>query len=161
MPRQATEVEKAYLAGLIDGEGCIGAAGLRDKRPGRGEGVMFTVFVSMCDRACIDLCLEIYGGSIRERRPSNPKHRQVFTWQAYGDLGARILRDVRPYLRLKGTQADAYLLARTTFTGGPRKGLMGSQQPSDLNKEIRRACLSTIHLLNVRGRHADEIRIAA
>lgn len=159
--REATEVEKAYLAGIIDGEGCIGAAELRDKRPGRGVGVMFTVFVSMCDREPADLCAEIYGGHIRERKPLKAHWKLVYTWQAYGEIGARLLRDVLPYLRIKRGQAEAYLEARDTFTGGPRKGTAGSVQPTAADIEKRFWCLRRIQQLNQRIADASSVAIAA
>jgi hypothetical protein len=145
-----SEVDKAYLAGIIDGEGCIGAAKLNDKRPGRGPGVMFTLFIAMTDREPADLACALYGGHVREKPDKRGGRRMIYCWQAYGDIGARCLRDVRPYLRVKGGQADAYLAARTTFTGGPRKGHQGSAQPTSADIELRFACLHRIQALNQR-----------
>jgi hypothetical protein len=159
MPRTATLVEKAYLAGLIDGEGCVGATQLRDKRPGRGPGVMFTVFVSMCDRECVDLLVEIYGGSIRVRDPKKARHRLVYTWQGYGEIGASLLRDTLPFLRLKKGQAEAYIAARVSFTGGPKKGVSGSVQPSAADVALRQDCFKRIRELN--GRRGSAVQIAS
>lgn len=161
MPRAATIVEKAYLAGLIDGEGCVGATQLKDKRPGRGAGVMFTVFVSMCDRECVDLLQEIYGGSIRIRDPKKARHRLVYTWQGYGEIGAVLLRDTLPYLRLKKGQAEAYIAARASFTGGPKKGIQGSVQPTSEDISLRMECFSRIRELNGRRGRAVQVASAA
>lgn len=147
--REATVFEKAYLAGLFDGEGCVGAVKVRDKRGGRAEAIMFTAVVSMCDREPIDLLAEIYGGAIRSRKTAQKAHHsRVFTWQAYGDAGAKFLRDVLPYLRVKRGQAEAYLRARTTFTG------WGRRPPSPGDMDLRFACYNEIRRLNGRHRHA-------
>jgi hypothetical protein len=149
--RAPTEVEKAYIAGIVDGEGCIGAAEVRDKRPGRGPGVMFTIFVAMTDRQAVDLLQELYGGHVREKIDArNVGRRPCFCWQGYGEIGARLIRDVLPYLRIKNQQALTYLDARTTFTGGPRKGVQGSVQPSKADVAKRFECLRRIQALNQR-----------
>jgi hypothetical protein len=145
-----TDVELAYMAGIIDGEGCIGAVELQDKRPGRGPGVMFTVHVTMTDRQAIDLFKQFYGGCIRTRTGKRAHHRHVYCWQGYGEIGARLLRDVLPYLRIKGGQARAYLDARRTFTGGPRKGVQGVIQPSPIDVKHRFEFMRTIQSLNKR-----------
>ncbi|SRR6266705_1114195 len=147
--RDASIFEKVYLAGLFDGEGCVGAVKVRDKRGGRIEAIMFTAVVSMCDRQPVDLLAEIYGGAIRQRkRVQKAHHSAVFTWQAYGDAGARFLSDILPYLMVKKGQAEAYLRARGTFTG------CGRRKPDPGHMEERWACFYKIRELNGRHRNA-------
>lgn len=150
-----TELEKSYLAGIIDGEGCIGAAAVADKRPGRSPSAMFTVFIAMTDREALDLAHRLYGGSVREKPDTRGGNRRmVYCWQAYGDIGARFLADILPYLRIKTAQAEAYIAARRTFTGGPQKGYQGarSASPDDLAQRFR--YLRIIQTLNQRASHA-------
>jgi hypothetical protein len=148
----ATELEKAYLAGIIDGEGCIGGAELQDKRAGRGAGVMFTVFIGMTDREAAELACSLYGGHIRKTQDKRRKafRRPMFIWQAYGEIGARFLRDVLPYLRIKHEQAKVFIEARATFTGGPKKGHQGCKRPSATDIALRFDCLRRLKSLNQR-----------
>jgi hypothetical protein len=145
-----TEAEKAYLAGIIDADGCIGGAALQDKRPGRGPGVMFTVFISMADREAVELACALYGGHIRTTKDPRPNRKPMHTWQAYGGIGARFLQDILPYLRVKKEQAKVFIEARATFTGGPKKGHQGSVQPSESDVAHRFDCLRRLQSLNQR-----------
>jgi hypothetical protein len=146
-----SELEKAYLAGIVDGEGCIGAARV-GSRKGRVPTAMFTVFISMTDRQPPDMACALYGGHVRlvQDKRGDTVRKAMYCWQAYGDIGARFLVDILPYLRIKGPQAAAYLEARKTFTGGPRKGHQGSVSATSQDLEMRFACVRRIQSLNQR-----------
>jgi len=150
----ASEIQKAYLAGILDADGCVGACELSDKRHRRGPGVFFVVHITMVDREPAELAYALYGGNFRLCPQRGLGYKRLYRWQITGEDGAVFLRAIRPYLLVKGAQADAYIEARQTFTGGPRKGFKGSVQPTAADIALRFSCLRRIQSLNQREHHA-------
>ena len=109
--REALTDELGYLAGIVDGEGYIGANAGNDclHRFSR-----FQLRVAMCDPQPAELLADLYGGAIQiHARPAG--RRTLFVWDSYGDRAAGVLADLLPYLRVKRGQAEALLEARNTF----------------------------------------------
>lgn len=99
------EIEKAYIAGLVDGEGCIRVNKTRLKRKGLGFQFGANVRLGMCEEDCIRFCQEKTGlGSVRKIATTYYKHPH-YVW----DLGTRqteqLLREILPYLVGKREQA--------------------------------------------------------
>ena len=92
-----SEHTKAYLAGLIDGEGCISLA-LYKKALG------LSVIVGMTERSPIDLLSSTYGGRVKVIPGRTARHRQVFDWRIFGFAAEKILRDIEPHLLVKREQ---------------------------------------------------------
>ena len=95
--------EAAYLAGLLDGEGCLSVRRGRWARPG--------IEVCMTQRAPLARAQEITGaGSIYRRRETRERRRDVWKWcVTRGDELLRIVRAVQPWLTVK--TADAHVVA--------------------------------------------------
>lgn len=162
IPIAVSDVDRAYLAGVIDSDGCIGAAQLRKTRIKRGPGIIFCIYVSMADPQVPELLSRFYGGHVHVIRPSSRNKQRVcmYKWQGYGEIGARLLRDVLPYLRVKRQQADAYLRAMPTFTGGSRKGHAGPVPPSIEDVATRLACMREIQFHNQRFSRKGRFELA-
>lgn len=104
----------AYIAGLVDGEGCLHAA-VQKRLAARnvtGLRVDFTkcVTVQMTDRSVIEWLAEVTGvGTVTRHAPSKRRcgTKPIWNWRI---LGAgpivQFLRAIRPYLRVKAEQAD-------------------------------------------------------
>ncbi len=137
-----SEVEKAYLAGLIDGEGSIGI----DAHGGlRVPSVRITI-----TNSCIDVLEEmagLWGGAVTTRR------RRVFNWKETADLriGAKtavdILKEIQPYLKIKRGQCQVALDFGKTVN--PRKHRTKRLSPDVVQhrEELRQIMLE----LNQRG----------
>lgn len=96
----------AYIAGIIDGEGCISLS--KEKKTGY---FIPSVFVGMCDAMCINL-LHVYTGlgSLSHRAASQGGKKPVYIWQVRGRLEIYLLlKALRPYLVVKRKQADVML----------------------------------------------------
>lgn len=123
----ANVVETAWLAGLIDGEGCIT---VNKQRPGSGGrvNVSYRLYlkITMCHEVTIRRILEITGvGAITTNIPKNPKRRQSWTWWASNRQAAMIIQEVRPFLVTKAHEADIALEwadAPLAPRGGPGGG---------------------------------------
>jgi len=137
-----SEVEKAYLAGLIDGEGSIGI----DAHGGlRTPSVRVTI-----TNSCIELLEEIawlWGGAVTTRRI------RKFNWKATADLrvGAKtavdILEEIQPYLRIKRAQCQVALDFAKTVNPKEHRSKALPLDVIQYREELRQIMLS----LNKRG----------
>jgi hypothetical protein len=112
--------QRAYLAGLIDGEGCIHIArvdGPRHKSPW----VRCVIKVCMTTREPGETVAEWLGLSLREHARPAPK-TPVFEWAVTGLRAAAVAEAVFPYLLLKQRHAELVLeLEKTRPRLGPKQ----------------------------------------
>ena len=108
-----TDALRIYLAGYIDGEGCLSYR--------RGS---ITVAVDSIYPYTLRVFKKLYGGRItkRQHRPGSRK-RISYKWRIYSATAAVLLEDVLPYLREKKPQAILCLALRGTPPGPTRQGL--------------------------------------
>src|SRR5207245_4704593 len=106
--REATETEKAWMSGFLDGEGCISI-----RRDIRSTGPVFYPFVSVvnCVLAPLNVFEEVYGGRICSRIKEKQEWKQSYVWIATIKDGSlsKILEDITPYLIVKNLQAELVL----------------------------------------------------
>lgn len=120
----ATELELAWAGGFLDGEGCFSAGYSATRRIW-----WHSISAAQNDRAPLDLLQEIFGaGSV---------HRRTDRASAWHVGGARQIKQViplvRPYLRVKGSAADALLaLVEHRVSGGQRIGAAGHDERLEL-----------------------------
>lgn len=122
---EPSDTEKAYIAGLFDGEGCVGAGYKRMARAVRPESRMrFTVSISNGNLACLEFVRERYGGHINTsvRRETG---RPFYHWVCAAYRSLPLLHDILPYLIIKRDHAVAALFIADTMVWprGPRKQL--------------------------------------
>jgi hypothetical protein len=144
--REPLTEELAYLAGIVDGEGCVGAYSTSGTRPKRAS-FRFSVCVAMCERAALDLFVELYGGAVRSSMRGG-RRRPIFSWTVYADRAAAVASDVLPYLRVKRGQAEALIEARNTVNGVYAKGVSGMKPATDQDYALRDICRRRIVQLN-------------
>ena len=118
-----TEVELAWAAGALDGEGCICIYG----RPGRisKKGVhalqLVITLVNTDPRMPLKM-KEIFGGNCQpavERR-GNPRRRPIMTWLITGKPAGLALAKMLPFLVIKREQAGiALAYVATIGKNGP------------------------------------------
>ena len=104
-----TEVQLAYLAGLLDGEGCITVCQRGRKLKSGTPQHEALVAVGMVDPTAILWALNATGlGRIRrhDNTKYNPKWSMAYTWRVSTRDAARLLERVLPYLQLKKRQAE-------------------------------------------------------
>jgi hypothetical protein len=132
----------AYLAALIDGEGCVTIRCNRN----RGEVRALQSYVEIANTR-LDLLYWIREqtgvGSIFVRTPK-PSHKPVGHWVCSGPSVMPFLAAVRPWLRLKDVQAD--LVAAFQATKG-----RGSARVSSELMARRLHFVTQIRALNQRG----------
>ena len=92
---QMTVAEAAYFAGLMDGEGSVTAARIREKR------TTWRISISNTDFELLEWCNDITGcGSIIRHKNTNPKWADGGTWQCYSWNARDILKQILIYMRI-------------------------------------------------------------
>jgi hypothetical protein len=110
------EVTKAYLAGIMDGEGSISLAvhTTRKTKEGRpATSPKLLVQISGTDEALIRWIYKTIGGGhvVVGYRPKRPHHKTAYSWRAWGEVAAIFLEAILPYMRVKTEQAKLGLRA--------------------------------------------------
>jgi hypothetical protein len=101
--REMSELERAWFAGLFDGEGCIAW-------PRRGIHRSVRLDVPNTCRALIDQIAKVTGtGRVAPYQRKDPKHSACWGWHCYGDNARSILRQIYPWLIVKKDAAAVAL----------------------------------------------------
>lgn len=104
-----TDVELAYMAGIVDGEGSICIvkhSGAKDT-PRKHPIYRAHVSVSQCDIRLPNWIKERFGGYVSNLGVPKKGHKQAYSWQITGTKQCLpFLQAIRPYLLLKTRQAD-------------------------------------------------------
>jgi hypothetical protein len=106
----------AYCAGLFDGEGCV-LIYKRSNNHGIGSytiGSPYTIraTVSNTNKAVIDLLKRNFGGNVNRytskstRRYDRSNHKPAWKWVVQCNAASTFLVAVRPFLVIKGKEAD-------------------------------------------------------
>ena len=134
-----TDLQLAYVAGIIDGEGCIRTNNNISKQP------VIRVHVT---NTRLDLILKLkewFGGYtwINETHKYNPKAKASHIWEVSAKQAASFLTAILPYLFLKREQAELVLALQATKKTGNNVSL-------DIQC-IRTGIVNRLHELNQKG----------
>lgn len=100
------EIDLAWLAGIIDGEGSIFIMKQKRKDRERDTNYILRVSVDSTDPFMATECLKIAGGvKIQQSSDKRPNCSDRLKWQINGSQASRLLSELLPYLRVKFHQA--------------------------------------------------------
>jgi hypothetical protein len=139
--------EIAYLAGLIDGEGCIYIGHTKQKKYGTGYCWHSMLKITSCDEELIIWLENTFGGSKDSRYRWTSKKaftRPVYNWQATGPMLDYLMPLVKPYLIIKKKQCELMIRYRITC-----KNIGSKRLPPEINQQ-RLELLSELRNLNSR-----------
>lgn len=144
---ECSDSDAAYLAGIIDGEGCITI--LRRKHVERGQRPRYAleVVVINTDVRLIEWLQARFGGSVNRRKIECDRWADSFRWRSSNLHSEAILRRVRPFLIIKAAQADLALKFRETFG----KHACRFRMPAAATYAERERLRQEIQFLNRRG----------
>lgn len=114
----------AYLAGLIDGEGCIYigrsyAKAIVSRTTGSRQYLFLSVSVTSTTLPLMLWLKKNFGGSYRSKRPQQDNWRECYGWRLMSRQAAEMLRRTLPYLIVKKEQAEIALeFQERLFYGG-------------------------------------------
>lgn len=138
-----TDIELAYLAGLIDGEGTIAVFRTKAKNKyGSYYRYSQRLHIYNCDKTILDWVYKVFGGRINPvKRKPRKKWRQSWIWSISYLEARTILQRTLPYLVGKKEQAKLFL---SYYEIGDFRG---RKVPSEvINK--RDLIVDKIHILN-------------
>lgn len=145
-----TELSLPYVAGIVDGEGCISihvnrsrAARFANQKPR----VVMQLAVSNCCERLIDQLWFQFGGTKQKHLDRyNPRARDNWRWCLSEQAACRLVEKLRPYLFVKQKQAD--LLLKLGQLKAANKSRTLTDQDVQQRLEIAQECGE----LNKRGR---------
>jgi hypothetical protein len=101
------KTDLAYMAGIIDGEGCICIHRSRTKRA--GDSLIANVTVRMTVEHIPQWLHFSFGGSFGTQKPKKVGWQPVYQWKVYGKNAVTFLQAILPYLIVKRPQAEIAL----------------------------------------------------
>lgn len=119
------KTDLAYVAGIIDGEGCISFSG----RKAIGEGKNYSIYrvnvtVGNTSYWLLEYLQSNFGGSISShyKIPTGKNHKPAGQWALRNRSACKFLELILPYLHMKKLQAELALKfqARRHNAGGKR-----------------------------------------
>jgi len=128
------EVEVAYLAGLVDGEGCF-SIWRRNGTTG------IELRVSSSDPRVMEWLRARFGGAADRHTPQSSKHKWMWVWRPRVKELDALLPRLIPYLIIKRDQAEIALSFRRLMSAGRGQ-----------NVAERERLKEQMHVLNRRGR---------
>src|SRR5262245_61443683 len=103
----------AYIAGVIDSDGCI-TIGVDISPIAKNNSPRFfeLIAVRQCDPEAVHLACELFGGRLTVGKPGSLRGRSSHDWVASNRRACEVLLAVLPYLRIKTKQAALVLRLR-------------------------------------------------
>lgn len=143
---ELTDIQAAWIAGLIDGEGCLGI--WRERRQGNKSGFRYRAVVQIANtnRALLDAVAAVLPGTIQlkdARRTSALRHKPLYQFCVFSRCVGPVLKAVAPYLVIKKTQAEALMRFRDITDNAPVR----ASQDHELLEPLYQQCRA----LNRRG----------
>jgi len=134
-----TAIDLAYLAGLIDGEGCLGIG-----KSVRGIHIP-TIQIIMCDKEIIEWLCNVFGTALKTRI-EKPPHRAQYHWRIQGHRAVNLACLLLPFLRVKAKQAEVFVSFGKTYSDDGWEKVL-----SEDIKLKRDSMCDEIRILNKRG----------
>lgn len=100
------EVEKAWMAGLVDGEGTITIA--RNKAKGRNRDLFRPILcITNSSLELLQRCKAAtnFGGIYKQKKQAS-HYRQVYRWRVSDSNAVSTIMEIKPYLIAKKRQAE-------------------------------------------------------
>jgi len=138
------EVDKAWSAGFLDGEGHISLVAQR-RFPGSYS---LVVAAYNTNKAPIDKLVDLFGGNILLRDSLHPREAPWWRWALYGRKAYGFLLEIEPYCIEKAPQIELAKEFYEVFTRHPNKW----HPLTDVEKERRQKIHAKFKELNRRGR---------
>ncbi len=119
-----TPEEAAWLAGYIDGDGCVSLSN-RSGRVWRSP----LLVIDSCDTELLDEVIRLAGGALIKKPSREAHHRQAWTWRLTGaDNIIALLTKIEPYMRCRSKRDRAKMLINRWRECTPSNGFYSDDQ---------------------------------
>jgi hypothetical protein len=141
------ETDKAYLAGIIDGEGCICFHKTHKNDVIRNSSYCPRVRITNTNKPLLDWVMVTVGlGNVRRMKMYPSNNIPGYEWYINGKRCAGLLIELLPYLKVKKLQADVVI--RFSETMIPRSEVVRGKKLSEETIQIRDKLWDEIVQLN-------------
>lgn len=150
--RDPTEVELAYLAGVMDSDGCFSIAKMAAwKQRNANPRYVFCMNVINTSEDLMKWLVERFGGRYsNRRRQMRENHKITFDWYFTNGKALWLLEIIRPYLVVKTKQCDVALdLLKNWKTARGGAGIHRLLDPQEVGR--RESCYQEMKRLNRLG----------
>ena len=107
---QLSETDKAYIAGLCDGEGCLTAFITRKKNQ---YSTIYYIQIIVVEEEPIQWLKEVTGvGYVFQRDRQKDGWQDLWGWKTCNTPACEVLEQILPYLKIKRRQAEIFLALR-------------------------------------------------
>jgi hypothetical protein len=118
-----TDVQAAWLAGLIDGEGCISI--WRERREGNRSGFRYyaMVHIANTNRGLLDAIAKVIPGEVylKDARKKLANHKPLFMFAVSRRALSPVLTRIAPFLVIKKRQAEIAMQFRRVIEEAPMR----------------------------------------
>ena len=109
------QTDLAYLAGLVDGEGCIRVKKCKPQKSNGAKNPCYQAMIQvrMVDEQALEFLATVLGGWYYKEKPHSCEGKPLYCFQASCRAAEHILNQLLPYLRVKRACAQNVLALRT------------------------------------------------
>ena len=163
--KQIHEQELAYMAGIMDGEGCIHISRPITRHKDCKSPIYQTyISVTNTDAILLDWIQERFGGIIRSiptDKKSNVIRKPIWRWYCNIRQIHTFCEYIIPYSIVKKRQFEIMQEIRRTYQNQAQKGKRGIQKVPDSDIEIRHKCYLELKDLHTRPnlRHPNLLHV--
>jgi len=110
----ASKVQKAYIAGFLDGEGSVSIQKTKIYKHRNENNPYFSTVISIgqSNKTVLEWIQSMYGGSICVEKESGRRKLPFYRWRIANRDIEKFLTDVKPYVQLKNKHIELVLLMR-------------------------------------------------
>lgn len=151
---EPSRADLAYIAGVIDSEGCFRIKHWQPKREGRSENWVISLEIGNTKFAIFPWLIERFGGSVIYRKPTSNRHNSMIIWSLSSDALYQFAKNVFPFLRIKKERCEKLIHFHQTNipNGGDRNSEEFRKHVCDL-LITRRKLFDEFQILNKKGKH--------
>lgn len=109
-----TELELAYLAGVIDSDGAISIIidRWRTKTGGKSPAYQEFIAIQQVQTEALEMLAGAFGGRVRWQKPQAVTRKPTYAWDLRNKSAVGAIRSLLPFLRIKRRQAEIVLALR-------------------------------------------------
>lgn len=150
----------AYLAGFIDGEGCIGlikTRGYGKRAENTTPYYLVNISATNCIKAPLELLMECFGGGVYMHHRPSAKDKDCWRWTIRAKKAVMAIKDLYPYLRVKKPQAEQCLKFAATINNNSlcrtiKKGRLAGTRVKSSVMQKRELIAEQLSILNKQGK---------
>jgi hypothetical protein len=147
------ETELAYIAGFIDGEGCLHIGKTKPRQHAKSNVYFALITITNTNPIVPRWIQSIYGGHL-QKVSGNEKSKDSYTLHLRPKATYQLLKQIYPYLKLKRLQADNLFRLEELRKANPKRSLgyiYGTLPSSKEYLGLQEECYQANKGLNQRG----------